>query len=262
MGSTEIREQIRRRLDSVTAVDDADEVDPATPVTQPGWLDADAPAPGPRVRFAPGRRGVAALASVAVIAAGVGGVVVWRDRPVPQAVAPLPAASTVDEISEISARTASSVPDAAPEIVVSVVGLVHAGGLVRLPDGSRIADALAAAGGAREGADLLGLNLAQKLADGDQVLVGLAPPPGSVPVAGSASVGPGAAGDTAGGPVNLNTATEEQLDELPGVGPVTATSIIEWRTENGSFTDVEQLGEVDGIGPARLEKLRDLVIVR
>ncbi|MFD1811216.1 ComEA family DNA-binding protein [Rhodococcus gannanensis] len=257
MGSTEIREQVRRRLDA--AVDDADEFDPATPVTQPGWLAGDTPDPGPRVRFAPGRRGVAALAVLAAVAAGVGGVVVWRDRPVPQAVAPLPAVSAVDESV---ASTAAPVPEAAPEIVVSVVGLVHTGGLVRLPDGSRIADALAAAGGAREGADLLGLNLAQKLADGDQVLVGLAPPPGSVPVAGSATVGPGTGGATTGGPVNLNTATESQLDELPGVGPVTATAIMAWRSENGSFTDVEQLGEVDGIGPARLEKLRDLVTVR
>ncbi|WP_171018839.1 helix-hairpin-helix domain-containing protein, partial [Rhodococcus sp. Q] len=161
-------------------------------------------------------------------------------------------------------------PPPASDIVVSVVGLVHTSGLVHLPDGSRVADALAAAGGAREGADLLGLNLAQRLADGDQVLVGLAPAPGSVPVAGSATIGAGAVGGGAaggpgnatGGPVDLNTATEQQLDTLPGVGPVTATAIVSWRTANGSFTDVEQLGEVDGIGPARLEKLRTLVTVR
>ncbi|WP_050067007.1 helix-hairpin-helix domain-containing protein [Rhodococcus sp. RD6.2] len=276
MGSTEVREQIRRRLDAVTGavnVDDATgESDHDDGVGAPGWLESDTAASGPRVRFAPGRRGVIALVLVALVAAGIGGVAVWRDRPTTELAPPLPAVDVVDESPAPPVMPGTPAPPPpASDIVVSVVGLVHTSGLVHLPDGSRVADALAAAGGAREGADLLGLNLAQRLADGDQVLVGLAPAPGSVPVAGSATVGAGAVGGsagggtgnaTAGGPVDLNTATEQQLDALPGVGPVTATAIISWRTANGSFTDVEQLGEVDGIGPARLEKLRDLVTVR
>ena len=150
-------------------------------------------------------------------------------------------------------------------LVVSVVGLVRTPGLVNLHSGSRIADALAAAGGVLDGAETVGLNLAQKLADGDQIVVGAADQSGGVSASSSTTAGgtsPAAAGDSGGaGLVNLNTATEAELDGLPGVGPVTAAAIISWRTSNGKFTDVEQLGEVDGIGPARLAKLRVLVSV-
>ncbi|OQS23333.1 DNA-binding protein [Nocardia donostiensis] len=152
-----------------------------------------------------------------------------------------------------------------------MVGLVHQAGLVRLPPGARVADAVAAAGGARAGADLTGLNLAQRLSDGDQVLVGAAPSGDTTPRLGSttisggttstgAAAGPGSARNPAT-PVNLNTATEPDLDTLPGVGPVTARAIISWRETNGRFTDIEQLAEVNGIGPARLERLRDLVTI-
>ncbi|MFF0814401.1 ComEA family DNA-binding protein [Rhodococcus sp. NPDC003318] len=282
MGSTdEIREQIRRRLDVVTRggepsgpqhADLADRTTGDRDDDQPGWLHDDAPDPEhPRIRFALGRRGVLALAVVALVAAGIGAVAAWRDRPVAAAVEPLPGVVTTrpEPVAVTAARGETSAPVPAPprtdEIVVSVVGLVHVNGLVHLPAGSRVADALAAAGGTRDGADVLGLNLARKLADGDQVLVGVAPPPGAAPVAGSATVGSGQAGATGGaspgGKVNLNTATAEQLDALPGVGPVTAASIVAWRTANGTFSDVEQLGEVDGIGPGRLDKLRDLVSV-
>jgi len=107
------------------------------------------------------------------------------------------------------------------------------------------------------------LNLAQRLSDGDQVLVGAATtqaPPSAVGGAAAGSPGTaGAAAATGGGLVNLNTATETELDALPGVGPVTAAAIVAWRTTNGTFTDISQLGEVDGIGPVRLEKLRGQV---
>ncbi|MFC9788563.1 ComEA family DNA-binding protein [Rhodococcus sp. NPDC127528] len=277
----EAREQIRRRLDAITGgrggpVDGTPAAEPAEQAgPRPDWLEPAGPPTRLRARFAPGRRGVVALVVVGVAAAGVGAVGAWRDRPVAHAVAPLPAVEMAGgEASEPVSPptpTAQPVPPPAPDMVVSVVGLVHAAGLVHLPTGARIADALAAAGGAREGADLLGLNLAQKLADGDQVLVGLAPPDGGAVTVGSGTVGagataPGAATASGGGPaagakVNLNTATVEQLDALPGVGPVTATAIVSWRQSNGRFTDVEQLGEVDGIGPGRLQKLRDLVTV-
>jgi competence protein ComEA len=143
--------------------------------------------------------------------------------------------------------------------------------LVTLNPGARIADALTAAGGALEGADLMGLNMARRLADGEQIIVGIAGPPGQLAAMGSSiSPEPGAAapantptttGNTPapGGLVDLNTATAEQLDTLPGIGPVTAAAIIAWRDANGKFTSVDQLGDVDGIGPARLEKLRELV---
>jgi competence protein ComEA len=110
------------------------------------------------------------------------------------------------------------------------------------------------------------LNLARHLADGEQIVVGIAAPAGQ-PTALGSSVGSAAAPETPAapaqpvGPVDLNTATAEQLDTLPGVGPVTAAAIVAWRATNGRFTAVDQLGEVDGIGPARLEKLRPLVRV-
>ena len=109
----------------------------------------------------------------------------------------------------------------------------------------------------------MGLNLAQKLVDGDQIVVGAADQSGGVSSSTTAGgTSPAATGESGGaGLVNLNTATEAELDELPGVGPVTTAAIISWRTSNGKFTDIEQLGEVDGIGPARLAKLRVLVSV-
>ncbi|MFF0529690.1 ComEA family DNA-binding protein [Nocardia amikacinitolerans] len=165
--------------------------------------------------------------------------------------------------------TTGALPAPEPaELVVSVVGLVQRGGLVRLPDGARVADALAAAGGARDGADLTGINLAQRVQDGDQILVGAtAPAPGTPSQSGSTTItatGGAATSRPSAGPtgkVDLNKATEAELDALPGIGPVTASAITAWRKANGRFTDLEQLGEVDGIGPARLARLRDLVTV-
>ncbi|MEH3156477.1 MAG: ComEA family DNA-binding protein [Gordonia paraffinivorans] len=167
-------------------------------------------------------------------------------------------------------------PTVQTELVVSVVGLVRTPGLVRLPSTARIADAIARAGGGRPGADLLGLNMAQPLHDGDQVLVGYADPaggpalrsavvsgggvPGSVPGAAAPRSAAPSSG-AAGGPVDLNTADAAALDALPGVGPKTAAAILEWRQRNGRFSSVDQLAEVDGIGPAKFASLRDLVRV-
>jgi competence protein ComEA len=122
-----------------------------------------------------------------------------------------------------------------------------------------VADAIAAAGGAVPGAATARLNLARRLVDGEQVVV---PGPGD-PVAPVAAPGPGGA-DGPGGPaavVDLNAATQAQLDALPGVGPVLAGRILAWRTEHGRFTRVDELGEVAGIGPKALERLRPLVTV-
>jgi competence protein ComEA len=138
---------------------------------------------------------------------------------------------------------------AAPRLVVHVVGAVRRPGLFTLKESARVADALARAGGPTRKADLSAVNLAAPLADGQQVVVPTRAPPGT------ASTG---AAPT-GGKVSLANATIEQLDELPGIGPVTAQKIVDWRTTHGPFRSVEDLDDVPGIGPARIEQLRDLV---
>jgi len=137
-------------------------------------------------------------------------------------------------------------------VVVDVVGAVRRPGLYRLAPGSRIADALTRAGGATAKADLAQVNLAAPLADGEQVVV---PKRGAV----VAATGAGASG-TATAPVQLSTATLEQLDTLPGVGPATAQKILDYRQEHGAFSSVDELDAVPGIGPKRLDQLRELVV--
>jgi len=147
-------------------------------------------------------------------------------------------------------RIRSAPAGAQPPLVVHVVGAVRRAGLFRLRDGSRVADALARAGGPTRHADLAAVNLAAPLVDGEQVVVPRRGPGGSAAV----SVAPGA-----GAKVSLGSATVEQLDELPGVGPVTAQKIVDWRSTHGPFRSVDDLDDVPGIGPARIEQLRDLV---
>jgi competence protein ComEA len=153
-----------------------------------------------------------------------------------------------------SSATGELSAEPAPRLVVHVVGAVRRPGLYRLAHGSRIADALHRAGGATKRADLSLVNLAAPLSDGTQVVVPRRAPPVT---AGSAEAGDAAT--AASGPVHLNTATLEQLDELPGVGPVTAQKIIDYREQHGAFSSVDDLDSIPGIGPARLEQLRDLV---
>ena len=141
-----------------------------------------------------------------------------------------------------------------PRLVVHVVGAVRRPGLYRLADGARIADALRRAGGATRRADVSLVNLAAPVSDGTQVVVPRRAPPASA----AGGEGGGEPGPTAG-PVHLNTATVEQLDELPGVGPVTAQKIVEYREQHGAFSSVDDLDAIPGIGPARLEQLRELV---
>ena len=137
-------------------------------------------------------------------------------------------------------------------LVVHVAGAVSRPGLYRLPEGSRIDDAITEAGGAKAKAALDLVNLAAPLADGQQVIV---PLEGSVEAVGAQAQGAA----VPGGKVHLNSATLEQLDELPGVGPVTAQQILDYRQANGAFRSVDELDAVPGIGPARLEQLRALV---
>jgi competence protein ComEA len=146
---------------------------------------------------------------------------------------------------------AAPVAQARPPVVVDVVGAVRRPGLYRLPRGGRIADAVARAGGATPRADLVQVNLAAPLADGEQVVV---------PARVAAAPGvPAATPSAAQGPVHLSTATLEQLDALPGVGPVTAQKILDYRAKHGAFGSVDELDAIPGIGHARLEQLRSLV---
>jgi competence protein ComEA len=136
-------------------------------------------------------------------------------------------------------------------LFVNVVGAVRRPGLYRLKEGSRVADAVIRAGGPTTKAQIELLNLAARIADGEQIVVprrGLANP--------TAAASGGAA---AAGPVHLNSATLEQLDALPGVGPVTAQKILDYRQQHGAFGSVDELDAIVGIGPARLEQLRGLV---
>ena len=150
------------------------------------------------------------------------------------------------------ARPAPPAPP--PLLVVDVAGAVRVPGLYRLPQGSRIADALAKAGGTTAKASVDAVNLAAPLADGEQVVV-------PSKTSGGAAVAPATASPVApSGPVSLSTATVEQLDGLPGIGPVTAQKIVDYRTEHGAFQSVDELDAISGIGPAKLEQLRGLVV--
>jgi competence protein ComEA len=214
---------------------------------------------------------------LALLALGGAAVVVLVSRP---DVEPAPALAPVAEASgtpvpQPGAASVTSLPPtpaAVPvtpaaaggaDLVVHVAGEVAVPGVVRLPPGSRVVDAIAAAGGAEAGVDLTPLNLARLLSDGEQVLVGVDPPPGGDTLAGVGGAGPAAPSDA--GPadprVDLNTATAAQLEELPGVGPVLAGRILAWREEHGRFTSPDELREVSGIGPKTYEALADLVRV-
>jgi competence protein ComEA len=155
-----------------------------------------------------------------------------------------------------TAETGDTAPSSSTILTVDVAGAVRRPGLYRLPHGSRIADAVARAGGMDRTAQVSLVNLAAPLADGEQVLV-----PGGV-AAGGAEAAPAAssAGPSPTAPVDLNSATAEQLDALPGVGPVTAQKIVDYRTQHGPFTSVDDLDAIPGIGPARIDTLRGLVI--
>lgn len=143
-------------------------------------------------------------------------------------------------------------PPPARKVVVHVVGQVYKPGLYSLPEGSRVDDAIKRAGGPKPRAALALVNLAAPVADGQQVVV-----PSNREAAQALAGGSMAGG--AGGPVHLNSATLDQLDELPGIGPVTAQKILDYRSEHGAFGSVEELDAVPGIGPATLDELRDLV---
>ena len=217
------------------------------------------------LRLDPGRPGAVALAVVAAVAAVLAAVGVWRDRPVAEQPPLFTVAGAAEQPVATSAGPAPGrPPGTGAPLVVSVAGKVHRPGLVQLPEGARVADAIAQAGGPLRGTDLTPLNLARRVADGEQILVGL-PQPAAAPDAGSGTplaAGAGGGGPPApGGKIDLNRATAEQLDTLPGVGPVTAQRILDWRARHGRFSSVEQLREIEGIGERRFGQLRDQVTI-
>jgi competence protein ComEA len=213
-----------------------------------------------QVRVNPGRGAARAMGIAAVLAIGVAGFWVLAARPhrlaavsaaVQSSASPASGGSLASPLAPASSPVNSGSSSAL--VVIDVVGKVERAGVYRLPSGSRVIDAITAAGGVRPGTDLTSVNLAQKLTDGEQIAVG-------VPVAAAAPV-TGGTDPAAGALVDLNNATETQFDALPGVGPVLAQRIVDWRTAHGGFSSVDQLNSVSGIGDAKFADLKPLVTV-
>lgn len=260
--SSEHAEAVSRRLATLSAeLAAVREQDDSSTHTRVRERADDAPAPvvvplpgrhaSRRLRIGGLQLGPVHLAVVAVVAALAVGLAAWwavRDQAEAVPLAPVvPAESSPSALVPVSPSTST----ASVELVVDVAGKVRKPGIAVLPAGSRVVDALEAAGGARQGVDLTSLNLARPVVDGEQILVGIAPAEG---VAGT--LGDAPSGESL---VNLNTADQATLETLPGVGPVTAESILAWRTDNGGFTAVDELLEVDGIGEATLADIAPLV---
>jgi competence protein ComEA len=205
--------------------------------------------------LAPSRAAVAGLAGLLVASLVVALVLTWWHRPHES---PVPSVRRSVPASAVATLSPTTSATPALDVVVDVTGAVRRPGLVQLPGGSRVDDALSAAGGATHKADLASVNLARRLVDGEQIVV-LRKGQTTTPVG---APGPPAAGSpTPGQPVDLNTATLAQLDGLPGVGPVLAQRILDWRTEHGRFSSVDELTEVSGIGERTLADIRPLVRV-
>lgn len=196
-----------------------------------------------------GRRRDTLLVAAIVAAIVLGGLALWS-RGAPARVAP-PATSNRGGVAD-----ARPVPTPAGVVLVHVAGAVKRPGLYELPSGARVADAVDAAGGPRPRGDLDRLNLAEALADGVKIEVpARGAPIASTPLGSVPSPSPSVA------VIDLNQADQVALESIPGVGPVTATAILEYRAEIGSFSSVDQLLEVSGIGPVTLENIRPYVTV-
>ena len=184
---------------------------------------------------------------IVVLVAVLGGAGLWYARSLPKPI-------TIAEAGPGAAQQLSASPSATVTLIVDVAGAVRRPGVYEFGEGDRVIDAIERAGGPRPKADLSLLNLAAPLTDGTQILV---------PKEGSAVSGVpgGAVPGTAGVLINVNTASASELESLPGIGEVLAATIIEYRTQNGPFTSVEELMDVSAIGPATLEEIRDQVTV-
>ncbi|MFC4584665.1 ComEA family DNA-binding protein [Sphaerisporangium corydalis] len=209
-------------------------------------------------RLDPGRPGLRVLLALGLLAALVGGLYAWRSQPQVEPLGPpMPVGGPLTPSPAAADGAPPSPPVAAPsptaQVIVHVTGKVRKPGVITLPFGSRVADAVTAAGGVRAGAGAGGLNLARRLLDGEQIVVGT--PQGSTPAALPApDAAPGA-----NAPLDLNTATPDQLETLPGVGEVLAGRIAEFRQAHAGFRSVDQLRDVSGIGDKKFAELRDKV---
>ena len=253
--------------DNTDDADDADDADDGaptgrgTPPDRNGGVGSGGRhrAAGPVVRADPGRPGARALWVAAGVAVALLLLWTWVQRPSAEPV-PTGSAQPVEQATDPAPPTAAAAPsvgevaDTSTTVVVSVVGQVAEPGLVTLASGSRVADAVEAAGGLLPDADPASVNLAALVADGQQVAVGV---PGAAPAAAAGA----AAGPAAGGALNLNTADAAALDGLPGIGPVLAQRIVEHREQHGPFRAVDDLLDVPGIGPAIVGDLTDAVTV-
>lgn len=237
------------------------------------WTERWVPQPLRQSRTRLSRRAAVLLTVTGVVAVLVAGWSWWSGRPEGQQVGAAPAVLQIDPTDAPSSAdvptagaaptvpsTGAATPPAVGSIWVSVTGRVASPGLYTLPSGSRVADALTAAGGLLDQNDLTGINLAQPLTDGQSVVVAEA---GTVvdPAAPTPVVAGGTSPAGTGSLIDLNNADQVTLETLPGVGPVMAQAIVSWRTDNGPFTSVDQLQEVSGIGPARFAQLAPLVSV-
>jgi competence protein ComEA len=207
-----------------------------------------------RLRIDPGVPGIRVLAVAGVLAAILAGVYLWSSRP---AVHPAPQAIVHPAAARPTTAPAPGPSGAAgpSTVIVDVAGKVRHPGVVTLPAGARVIDAIKKAGGVRPGTKTENLNLARRVVDGEQILVGVTvtPAPANPPAS------PGASPQ--GAPVDLNTATAAELDQLPGVGPVLAQRIVDYRTQHGGFRSVDELRQVSGIGDAKFTDLKSLVRV-
>ncbi len=187
---------------------------------------------------------------LAVLIAAVAGTAFFTHR----SATPQPVSAPMVSLAP-SPAAAAPTPSPSPqaEVVVEVVGKVRNPQVVSLPKGSRVLDAVRAAGGAKPGVDTTDQNLARILVDGEQIRIGLQAVPAAQPAAESTSA--------AAGPIDINLATAEQLEQIPGVGPVLAQRIIAYREQNGGFSTVEQLTEVSGIGEATFAQMQAMVTV-
>ncbi|MEU4230724.1 ComEA family DNA-binding protein [Nonomuraea sp. NPDC026600] len=190
----------------------------------------------PPASLDPGKPGLRILIALAVLAAVVAGVIAWRSQPTPE---PLPA--------PIPSPPVPSSPSPTAKVTVHITGKVHKPGLYTLAMGARVADALTAAGGPLRGTAMSSVNLARRLVDGEQIVIG-------------APSGPTQA-DPATTTLDLNSATPDQLEQLPGVGEVLAARIADFRTTHGGFTSIDQLREVSGIGAKKYEEIKGKVHV-
>ena len=231
-------------------------------------MDPILPRPAPRrspierlrewvVWFGPGRIGATAAAAVAIV---VGGSWLLQAAPArPEDRLPFATGSMSSTVQAAPTATpmAGVSTTLATQVVVYVTGAVARPGVYTLAASGRLTDALSAAGGAAAGADLDVVNLAEALHDGERIYVPVVGE--SIPAVIVAAPAP--LDTSPAGPVNINSATADQLDVLPGVGPATAAAIIAHRDQHGPFRSVEELGDVRGIGPAKLDALRGLVTV-